>query len=108
MKSIKNHIQMVLCGAAVGGMLLTAPAAYAAMPEETTLQAEQMTTVSGIALDAATRTPLAGVRVVAHGNLKYSGMTDETGAYTLQVPSYVTLLDFEAPGYNRVQMAVSN
>ena len=107
MKKMKNHIQVVLCGLAVGGMLLTSPAVYAAVPEETTQQAEQMITVSGIAYDAATRTPLAGVRVVAHGNSKFSAMTNETGSYSLQVPSYVTLLDFEAPGYNRVQMAAN-
>ena len=107
MKKMKNHIQVVLCGLAVGGMLLTTPAVYAAVPEGTTQQAEQMITVSGVAYDAATRAPLAGVRVVAHGNSKFSAMTNETGSYSLQVPSYVTLLDFEAPGYNRVQMAAN-
>ena len=107
MKKMKNHIQVVLCGLAVGGMLLTTPAVYAAVPEGTTQQAEQMITVSGVAYDAATRAPLAGVRVVAHGNSKFSAMTNETGSYSLKVPSYVTLLDFEAPGYNRVQMAAN-
>ena len=107
MKRINNHIQTMLCGIALGGMLLTTPMAYAALPEESTSQAEKMITVSGIVYDAATRTPLAGVRVVAHGNLKYSTMTDESGSYSLNVPTFVTLLDLQAPGYNLVQMAVS-
>ncbi|MBR5842704.1 MAG: SusC/RagA family TonB-linked outer membrane protein [Bacteroidaceae bacterium] len=87
-------------------MLLTAPTAYAALPEEATAQAEKMITVSGVVFDAATRAPLPGVRVVAHGNQKYSTMTDESGSYTLKVPTFVTLLDLQAPGYNLIQMAV--
>ena len=107
MKKINNHIQFVLCCLIAGGMSLMTPAAYAAMPDESTLQTEKMVTVSGVAYDAATRTPLAGVRVVAHGNSKDSVMTNETGSYTLNVPEFVTLLDLTAPGYNLVQMAVS-
>lgn len=106
MKRIKNHIQIVLCNIMLGGMLLTAPAAYAALPDEATAQAEKMITVSGVVYDAATRTPLPGVRVVAHGNQKYSTMTDESGSYTLKVPTFVTLIDLQAPGYNLIQMAV--
>ena len=85
---------------------LTTPG-YAAMTEDSVQQTEKMVTVSGVAYDVATRTPLAGVRVAAHGNSKYSVMTNETGAYTLNVPIFVTLLDLTAPGYNLVQMAVS-
>lgn len=107
MKNMKNQIQAALCNILLGGMLLAAPAVYAALPEETNVQAEKMTTVSGIVYDAATRSPLAGVRVVAHGNSRYSTMTDESGSYTFDVPSFVTLLDLQAPGYNLVQMAVS-
>ena len=107
MKSIKNYLHTLLCGIVAGGMLLGTPAVYAAMPEDNTQQTEKMTTVNGIVFDAATRTPLAGVRVAAHGNSKYSVMTDETGTYSLEVPEFVTLIDLQAPGYNLVQMAVS-
>ena len=107
MKRIKNHIQTVLYNIMLGGVLLTASAAYASAPEEATAQAEKMISVSGTVYDAATRTPLPGVRVVAHGNLKYSTMTDESGSYLLSVPTFVTLLDLQAPGYNLIQMAVS-
>ena len=108
MKRMKNHISTLLCNILLGGMLLTAPAAYAARPDEAAAQAEKMITVSGTVCDAATRKPLAGVRVVAHGNLRYSAMTNETGSYTLDVPAYITLLDLHAPGYNLVQIAVSD
>ena len=107
MKRIKNHIQTVLYNIILGGMLLTAPAANASAPEEVTAKSEKMISVSGTVYDAATRTPLPGVRVVAHGNQKYSTMTDESGSYLLSVPTFVTLLDLQAPGYNLIQMAVS-
>lgn len=107
MKSIKNYLHTLLCGIVAGGMLLGTPAVYAAMPEDNTQQTEKMTTVNGVVFDAATRTPLAGVRIAAHGNSKYSVMTDETGTYSLEVPEFVTLIDLQAPGYNLVQMAVS-
>ena len=107
MKRIKNHIQTVLCNIMLSSMLLTTSTAYATLPEATTAQTEKMITVSGVVFDAATRTPLPGVRVVAHGNQKYSTMTDVSGWYTLKTPTFVTLLDLQAPGYNLIQIAVS-
>ena len=108
MNRVKNHIAARLCSVLLGGMLLAAPTAYAALPDGAVAQAEKMVTVKGVVCDAATRQPLAGVRVVAHGNQRYSTMTDELGTYTLDVPDYVTLLDLQAPGYNLVQMAVTD
>ena len=108
MNRVKNHIAARLCSVLLGGMLLTTPAAYAALPAGAVAQAEKMVTVKGVVCDAATRQPLAGVRVVAHGNQRYSTMTDELGTYTLDVPDYATLLDLQAPGYNLVQMAVTD
>ena len=63
--------------------------------------------ISGTIVDASTGAAIAGARVTAHGHSRYSVMTDETGAYTLTLPTYVTLLDFTAPGYNLVQKAVT-
>lgn len=108
MNRVKNHIAARLCSVLLGGMLLAAPTAYAALPDGAVAQAEKMVTVKGVVCDAATRQPLAGVRVVAHGNQRYSTMTDELGTYTLDVPDYATLLDLQAPGYNLVQMAVTD
>ena len=63
--------------------------------------------ISGTIVDASTGTAIAGAHVTAHGHSRYSAMTDEAGAYTLTRPTYVTLLDFTAPGYNLVQKAVT-
>ena len=108
MRKIISNIRQLLGCIMLGGFVLITPSAYAALPEKTEAeQVDGMTMVSGVVYDAATRTPLAGVRVVAHGNAKYSAMTNEEGTYSFKVPKYITLLDFIAPGYNLVQMAAS-
>ena len=108
MKNTKRYMQQILGCIMMGGMLMSAPMVYAATPDNVKEeQADAMTKVSGTVYDAATLAPLAGVRVVAHGNKKYTAMTNEEGVYSLNVPGYVTLLDFTAPGYNLIQRAVS-
>ena len=62
---------------------------------------------SGLVIDASTGQPVTGARVVAHGLQKYASMTDADGRYTISLPQSVTLLDVTAPGYNRVQQAVT-
>lgn len=108
MKNTKKSIHQLLSCMMIGGMLVSAPMAYAITPDKDVVeQTAELTEVSGIVYDAATLAPLAGVRVVAHGNSRYAAMTNEDGAYSLRIPDYVTLLDLTAPGYNLVQMAVS-
>ncbi len=108
MKNTKKYIHQLLSCMMIGGMLVNAPMAYAITPDKDEVeQTAELTEVSGIVYDAATLVPLAGVRVVAHGNSRYAAMTNEDGAYSLRIPDYVTLLDLTAPGYNLVQMAVS-
>ena len=109
MKNTKRYVQQLLGCIMIGGMLMNAPVVYAITPDNAKEeQAATMINVSGTIYDAATLAPLAGVRVVAHGNKKYAAMTNEEGAYSFNVPGYVTLLDITAPGYNLIQMAVSN
>ena len=70
-----------------------------------TVQSEDLRTITGTVYDAATNTPLAGVRVQATGHKKVTAMTDAEGKYQLNIPSYVTLLDFSTQGYLLVQKA---
>lgn len=107
MKNMKNYMHLLVSCMLVGGMLLNASSVYAAQEDNKAEKTIAMTKVSGIVYDAATRTPLAGVRVVAHGNVRYAAMTNEKGVYSFSIPNFVTLLDFTAPGYNLIQMAVS-
>lgn len=64
-------------------------------------------TITGTVYDAATNTPLPGVRVQGTGHLRVTTMTDADGNYKLNVPKYVTLLSFSTPEYGMVQRAVA-
>ena len=64
--------------------------------------------ITGTVFDAATNTPLAGVRVQGTGYARVTTMTDAEGNYKLTVPSYVTLLSFSAPEYGLLQRPITN
>ena len=57
-------------------------------------------------MDAATGKPLAGVIVEAYGNHRFTAMTDETGAYELKVPEYVSSVSMRVEGYQVLQKAI--
>ena len=63
-------------------------------------------TITGTVYDAASNTPMPGVRVQATGHAKITTMTNSEGQYTLEIPSYVTLLSFSTPQYLLVQRPV--
>lgn len=66
----------------------------------------RMKEVSGRVIDAATRKPLAGIRVGALNDGRYSVMTDESGAYTIKVPVFVTSLIVNDEEYSVSQVAI--
>ena len=92
MRKIKNYIQQLLGCMMIGGMLLNASAVYATSDKAQAQQSVATTKVFGVVYDAATLSPLAGVRVVAHGNNRYSAMTNAEGTYSFEIPDFVTLL----------------
>lgn len=65
-------------------------------------------TITGTVYDAISNAPMPGVRVQATGHVKITTMTDSEGQYTLEIPSYVTLLSFSTPEYLLVQRPVYN
>ena len=65
-----------------------------------------MKVVTGYVYDAATKAPLAGVRVQALNNRYYTALTDDKGAYSIKVPEFVTSLYVAVPEYNAVQIAL--
>ena len=71
-----------------------------------TVTAQEMKKVSGYVMDAATGKPLAGVIVEAYGNHRFTAMTDETGAYELKVPEYVSSVSMRVEGYQVLQKAI--
>lgn len=82
-----------------------APARPASQPEASKYK---MRDVSGYVYDAATKEPLAGVRVQALNNIRYVAMTDENGAYTIRVPEFVTTLFISTSDYNSVQIGIKS
>ena len=69
---------------------------------------ENLKTVKGKVVDAATQKPIAGVIVSAYGDSKYTAMTDEAGTYELKTPAYVSSVSMRVDGYNMIQQAISN
>ena len=67
---------------------------------------ENLKTVTGQVVDAATGQPLAGVIVEAYGNNRYTSMTDDKGAYELKVPEYVNSVSMRVDGYQLIQKAI--
>lgn len=98
----------MLSGACVLNAQVQEPEGGEATPAPAKVQqpAYQMKEVKGIVLDAATKQPLAGARVQALNNRFYTAMTDENGAYAVNVPEHVTALYIVAEGYNAVQVGL--
>ena len=69
---------------------------------------ENMNTVTGRVVDAATGQPLVGVIVTAYGDARYSGMTDEQGHYEMKVPAYTRSVSMSVEGYDFQQEAISS
>jgi len=107
MKTGKKYLQIFAC--LMVGMVMHIPAAWAVdeIEQDSIVQQENVKMITGVVLDAATRAPLAGARIVAHGHTRYAAMTDESGKYSLEVPLFVTMLDVNAPGYNLVQISTA-
>ena len=69
---------------------------------------ENMMTVTGNVVDAATGKPMAGVIVSAYGDSRFSATTDENGVYELKTPDYTRSVAMQIEGYNLLQKAISN
>lgn len=67
-----------------------------------------MREVKGVVLDAATKAPLAGVRVQSLNDPRFSAMTGEDGKYTLSVPTFESTLYLSTPEYNGIQVAIKD
>ncbi|MDO5446946.1 MAG: SusC/RagA family TonB-linked outer membrane protein, partial [Prevotellaceae bacterium] len=63
--------------------------------------------VCGIVVDATTGIPINGALVSAYGVAGYSALTDEKGAYKLNVPTFTPSLYVNCPEYNSVVLALS-
>ena len=69
-------------------------------------QSESLLEIKGKVIDASTKMPASGVKVVTFNDRRYTAMTNEEGTYTIKVPEYATSLTFSAEGYNLVQQPI--
>lgn len=62
--------------------------------------------VKGRITDAATGSPMGGVRVQALGMNRYSTLTEEDGTYEVNIPVFLNSMYVYAPDYNPLQVAI--
>ncbi len=62
--------------------------------------------VHGLVVDAATKKPLAGVRLKTLGDNRYAAMTDADGKFTIKVPTFTTALYVLSPKYMSQQVGI--
>ena len=77
-----------------------------AVPVSAQNNTENLVVVTGFVTDAASNTPMPGVRVQAYNNSRYSAMSKADGSFTIRVPEYVTSLTFHLEGCNTVVKAL--
>ena len=65
-------------------------------------------TLTGVVVDEATNSPIAGVRVQTLGDKRYTAMTDDKGTFTIKLPDYATSLYVQAPRYMPQQVAIES
>ena len=76
-------------------------------PKRTTVVDTNPTiSVQGIAIDAATKAPVAGVRIQTLNDNRYVAMTNDEGKFTIKVPTFATALFVQAPQYLSQQVAI--
>ena len=73
-----------------------------------TLQVDKNTTIqlAGIVIDDATKLPVAGVRVQALADNRYTAMTNAKGEFTVTIPDFCTSLYVTSPSYMAQQVAI--
>ena len=70
--------------------------------KEVKAQQEELEEIEGTVFDAVSKEPLAGVRVEALGNNRYTAMTKADGAFSIKLPKSVVSLYVSTPGYESV------
>ena len=103
MKTYSKHLQTLL---AVFVLLFVFPiGTVMAQSKESGVvenQQETLDEIIGEVVDAVSREPLAGVRLEALGNKRYTAMTKADGTFSIKLPKHVVSLYVSTPGYESV------
>ena len=63
---------------------------------------EELEEIVGTVVDAATQEVLAGVRIEALNNNRYTAMTKPDGTFSIKIPAHVVSLYVSTPGYESI------
>ena len=101
MKTYRKHLQTLL---AVFALLFVFPVGIATVQAEdvTSSKQDELEEVVGEVIDGVSKEPLAGVRVEALGNNRYTAMTKADGTFSIKLPKHVVSLYISTPGYESV------
>lgn len=64
--------------------------------------------LTGVIIDAVTNLPVAGVRVQALGDNRYTAMTNADGKFVVNIPDFCSSLYITAPSYMAQQVAIKS
>lgn len=75
-------------------------------PKRTIVDNNVTCNISGIVIDASTKAPLAGARLQALSDARYTAMSNAEGKFTIKVPVFVTSLYVQAPRHMAQQVSI--
>ena len=69
---------------------------------EVKAQQEELEEIVGEVVDAVSKEPIAGVRVEALDNKRFTAMTKADGTFSIKLPKHIVSLYVSTPGYESV------
>ncbi len=106
MHILKSGLCVLLLAGAVG--LSAQEATATAEVEKKTTVTEELLSVTGRVMDAATRKPIVGARIQMLERARYSAMTDENGLFTIKLPTLAATVEVSATDYALREIPLRN
>ena len=103
MKTYRKHLQTLLA-AFVLIFVFPVGTIMAQVDEsnEVKAQQEELEEIVGEVVDAVSKEPIAGVRVEALDNKRFTAMTKADGTFSIKLPKHIVSLYVSTPGYESV------
>ena len=102
MKTLKNFQPRFVAFLTFLALFVGTSMVSAQSAEATKKASEELEEIVGTVIDAATQEVLAGVRLEALNNNRYTAMTKPDGTFSIKIPAHVVSLYVSTPGYESV------
>lgn len=102
MKTYRKYMQACLAVFLTLFVLFMGTTGVYAQANEKVTQQDNLDEITGMVIDAVTKAPIAGVRVEALNNNRFTTMTKPDGGFSIRIPSHVVSLYVSTPGYESV------